>query len=172
MDGGEQHIQQPTLWQSAATAAACGQPSAASEFPALAAASSARAAAHHLLSHCRLLRRVFPAEVLHIAKYRPREANISKHAQLLLFANSATQQVIYNCTSREWTIVHKLILNNRLPNIKTEPLEGLTENELIHLVKGFKSLDKEDQHELINYMKKLERSDPAMVQRVKIGMQS
>lgn len=61
---------------------------------------------------------------------------------------------------------------NRLPNIKTEPLEGLTENELIHLVKGFKSLDKEDQHELINYMKKLERSDPAMVQRVKIGMQS
>jgi len=60
---------------------------------------------------------------------------------------------------------------NRLPNIKTEPLESLTENELIYLVKGFKSLDKEDQHELINYMKKLERSDPAMVQRVKIGMQ-
>lgn len=68
--------------------------------------------------------------------------------------------------------VNKSILTNRLPNIKTEPLEGLTENELIHLVKGFKSLDKEDQHELINYMKKLERSDPAMVQRVKIGMQS
>ena len=64
------------------------------------------------------------------------------------------------------------IATNRLPNIKAEPLESLTETELIHLVRNFKSLDKEDQHELINYMKKLERSDPAMVQRVKIGMQS
>ena len=67
---------------------------------------------------------------------------------------------------------YSTITTNRLPNIKAEPLESLTETELIHLVKNFKSLDKEDQHELINYMKKLERSDPAMVQRVKIGMQS
>ena len=63
-------------------------------------------------------------------------------------------------------------LTNRLPNIKTEPLESLTENELIHLVKGFKSLDKEDKTALIEYMKKLERSDHAMVQRVKVGMHS
>ena len=40
------------------------------------------------------------------------------------------------------------------------------------MVKGFKSLDKEDQTALIEYMKKLERSDPAMVQRVKVGMHS
>merc|ERR1719209_2819214 len=59
---------------------------------------------------------------------------------------------------------------NRQSDIKVEPFESLTEEELIHLVKGFKDLDQKDKLDLIDYMKKLEKTNPAMVQRVKNGM--
>ena len=59
---------------------------------------------------------------------------------------------------------------DRQSNIKVEPFESLTEEELIHLVKGFKDLDQKDKLDLIDYMKKLEKTNPAMVQRVKSGM--
>jgi len=59
---------------------------------------------------------------------------------------------------------------NRQSDIKVEPFESLTEEELIHLVKGFKDLDQKDKLDLIDYMKKLEKTNPAMVQRVKSGM--
>ena len=59
---------------------------------------------------------------------------------------------------------------DRQSDIKAEPFESLTEEELIHLVKGFKDLDQKDKRDLIDYMKKLEKTNPAMVQRVKSGM--
>merc|ERR1719447_2547020 len=59
---------------------------------------------------------------------------------------------------------------NRQSDIKAEPFESLTEEELIHLVKGFKDLDQKDKRDLIGYMKKLEKTNLAMVQRVKIGV--
>ena len=59
---------------------------------------------------------------------------------------------------------------DRQSDIKAEPFESLTEEELIHLVKGFKDLDQKDQRDLIDYMKKLEKTNLAMVQRVKIGV--
>ena len=61
-------------------------------------------------------------------------------------------------------------LFDRQSDIKVEPFESLTEEELIHLVKGFKDLDQKDKLDLIDYMKKLEKTNPAMVQRVKSGM--
>ena len=61
-------------------------------------------------------------------------------------------------------------LFDRQSDIKVEPFESLTEEELIHLVKGFKDLDQKDKLDLIDYMKKLEKINPAMVQRVKSGM--
>ena len=62
------------------------------------------------------------------------------------------------------------VLFDRQSDIKAEPFESLTEEELIHLVKGFKDLDQKDQRDLIDYMKKLEKTNLAMVQRVKIGV--
>ena len=62
------------------------------------------------------------------------------------------------------------VLFDRQSDIKAEPFESLTEEELIHLVKGFKDLDQKDKLDLIDYMKKLEKTNPAMVQRVKSGM--
>ena len=59
---------------------------------------------------------------------------------------------------------------DRQSDIKVEPFESLTEEELIHLVKGFKDLDQKDKLDLIDYMKKLEKTNPSMVQRVKSGM--
>ena len=61
-------------------------------------------------------------------------------------------------------------LFDRQSDIKVEPFESLTEEELIHLVKGFKDLDQKDKLDLIDYMKKLEKTNPAIVQRVKSGM--
>ena len=62
------------------------------------------------------------------------------------------------------------VLFDRQSDIKAEPFESLTEEELIHLVKGFKDLDQKDKLDLIDYMKKLEKTNPAMVKRVKSGM--
>ena len=62
------------------------------------------------------------------------------------------------------------VLFDRQSDIKAEPFESLNEEELIHLVKGFKDLDQKDKLDLIDYMKKLEKTNPAMVQRVKSGM--
>ena len=56
---------------------------------------------------------------------------------------------------------------DRVPDIKTEELDALTEVEVVQLVRNFRSLDKEDQKELIAYMKKLEESDPDRVQKLR-----
>ena len=56
---------------------------------------------------------------------------------------------------------------DRVPDIKTEELDTLTEVEVVQLVRNFRSLDKEDQKELIAYMRKLEESDPDRVQKLR-----
>ena len=61
---------------------------------------------------------------------------------------------------------------DRQSDIKAEPFESLTEEELIHLVKGFKDLDQKDKLDLIDYMKKLEKTNPAMVQQVTLRVKS
>jgi hypothetical protein len=58
----------------------------------------------------------------------------------------------------------------RMPDIKAEAIDDLTEAEVVELVKNFRGLDKEDQKELIEYMRKLEETDPERVQRLKRGL--
>ena len=64
------------------------------------------------------------------------------------------------------------VLFDRQSDIKAEPFESLTEEELIHLVKGFKDLDQKDKLDLIDYMKRLEKTNPAMVQQVTLRVKS
>ena len=58
----------------------------------------------------------------------------------------------------------------RMPDIKAEAIDELTEAEVVQLVRNFKQLDKEDQKELIAYMKKLEKSNPERVNRLKMEL--
>ena len=72
-----------------------------------------------------------------------------------------------NNSSRTASSSAKVQSPARLPDIKAEPMESLTEEEVVELVKNFKTLDTEDQKELIAYMRRLEDSDPEKVTRLK-----
>jgi hypothetical protein len=52
--------------------------------------------------------------------------------------------------------------------IEADPFDDLTDEELVSLLKNFKTLSQGDQSNLVCYMKKMEQEDPHRVQRLKI----
>jgi hypothetical protein len=56
------------------------------------------------------------------------------------------------------------------PEGDDENYDDLTVDELVSLFQNFKELDKDNQEQLIIYMKKLEKSNPVKVNEIKMSL--
>jgi len=116
-------------------------------------------------------------ELLRMTAHEDPHSNLGKYAQSYIQTVAVAKQIqaekqVSSISPTKAPEIKKEIQVVTLddPKDPVEPLEELTMQDLQSLLNSFSTLSKQEQTDLINYMKKLEATNPEKVQQLKEGM--